>query len=238
MEKKPRLDNGIGFIKLFRKLQDHWLWEEKPFTKGQAWIDILMECNHKQQKVNIGNNLITCNIGESLNSLETWATRWGWNKSKVRRFLKLLKTDTMVDTKPTQQTTHLIVLNYATYSDWRITDESQMNRKRNASETQVTPNNNVKNVKNVKNDKKEDIYTRIEKFKNEINKFVEINTKYKSVEQIFISHWIEKNKSGNKFRYEEQRYFDVGKRLGTFLKNNSKDKNGFSAKPKGKLNYG
>ena len=121
------------------------MWRDRPFTKGQTWIDILLEVNHEPQKVLIKNILIQCDRGESLNSLETWARRWGWSKSKTRRFLNLLKNDTMVELKPTQQTTHLKVLHYNKYQDNRTTDEPQVNRKRNASEPQVKLNNKDNN---------------------------------------------------------------------------------------------
>lgn len=185
----------IGYIKLFRKIQDHWLWKDKPFTKGQAWIDILMECNHTEQKVNIKNQIITCGIGESLNSLETWGKQWSWTKSKVRRFLKLLETDKMIEIirvtsfsetqqfekrhtknpvsqknaqKPTHLTTHLKVLNYSIYANKRNADETQAKRKRNADETQANINNNDKNDNNEKN--VNNVY--YESYKNLANEFL------------------------------------------------------------------
>ena len=145
-----------GFIYLWRNLSKHWLWQDKPFTKGQAWIDILFECNHSEQKVLIKDKLILCKRGESLNSLETWGKRWGWNKSKVRRFLKLLKSDTMVELIPEQKTTHLKVLYYNKYQTKQNASETQVKRKRNASETQVKLNNNDNNDN--KDNNKEKIY--------------------------------------------------------------------------------
>ena len=118
---------------------DHWLWNEKPFTRAQAWIDILLNCNYSPAKKVFSNTIITCNRGESLYSLDTWAKRWGWNKSKTRRFLNLLRTFDMITLKPTHLTTHLTVCNYESYQAERNADETQVKRKRNASETQVTP---------------------------------------------------------------------------------------------------
>lgn len=142
--------NEKGWISLHRRIQKNWVWNEKPFTKGQAWIDILLECNHEDERINIKNELIICKRGESVKCLKTWADRWGWNKSKVRRFLTLLETDTMIERKPTPKTTHLKVINYDTYQNKRNTDETQMKRRRNADETQMTLNNN-KNNKNKTN---------------------------------------------------------------------------------------
>jgi hypothetical protein len=40
-----------GWICLHRQIQDHWLWEDRPFSRGQAWIDLLMLANHEDKKM-------------------------------------------------------------------------------------------------------------------------------------------------------------------------------------------
>lgn len=146
-----------GWISIHRKIQEHWIWKEKrEFSKAEAWIDILFTVNHKSQKVMIKNKLITVNRGESIMALQTWADRWNWNKSKVRRFLNVLKSDDMIDLKNERITTRLKVRNYDSYQEWRNADETQTKRKRNADETQVTPNNNDNNDNNVNNENKRD----------------------------------------------------------------------------------
>lgn len=138
-----------GWISINRKLQNHWLWQEnRPFTKLEAWLDILLTVNHTEQKVMIKNTLYTVERGESIKCLDTWAKRWNWSKSKVRRFFILLKKDSMIVTKNEQKTTRLTVCNYDSYQDARNANETQMKRERNASETQVAPNNNDNNINN------------------------------------------------------------------------------------------
>jgi hypothetical protein len=140
-----------GWIKIHRKILNHWVFKDA--EKYRAWTIILMDVNHSSKKVNIGNLLLTCDRGESLNSLETWVKMFGknWNKSKVRRFFKLLESDSMIVLKSERKTTRLTVCKYDDYQETRNTDETQTKRKRNANETQMTPNKNDKNVKNVKN---------------------------------------------------------------------------------------
>lgn len=36
-----------GWIKLHRKLSDNPLWTCEPFTKGQAWVDLILLANHE-----------------------------------------------------------------------------------------------------------------------------------------------------------------------------------------------
>lgn len=103
----------------------------------------------------LGMTCIVCNYGESLKSLDTWSKRWGWNKSKVRRFLSLCEELEQITVKNETKTTRITVLNYKEYDPKRIAHETQVKRKRNASETQATPDNNDNNVNNAKNVKKE-----------------------------------------------------------------------------------
>ena len=135
-----------GWISLHRKIQDHWLWENKEsYSNIQAWIDILLTVNHTDKKVLIKSTLFDVKRGDSIMSLDTWANRWNWNKSKVRRFLKVLEVDGMIQLKNETQTTRITVCKYDSYQDIGNTNETEVKRKRNGSETQVTPNNNVNN---------------------------------------------------------------------------------------------
>ena len=140
-----------GWIRLYRKTRDNPLWR-KPLHPAMAWIDILMEVQHSEepQKVMLGMQMLTCNQGESLKSLQTWASRWGWSRSKTARFVRLLASERMVVVKSERITTRLSVVNYAHYNDPRNADDTQMECKRNANETQADTDKNVKNEKNEK----------------------------------------------------------------------------------------
>lgn len=144
-----------GWISLHRSIEDHWLYpKNRKFTKYEAWIDILLETNHSDQKVLIKGTLITCKRGESIRSMKEWAKRWNWSKSNVKRFFDLLESDSMIEYKNVQITTHLTVCNYDSYQDSRNATETQVERKRNASGTQTDTNNNVNNSNNANNGNK------------------------------------------------------------------------------------
>ena len=138
-----------GYIKLYRRIMDDALWTARePFTKRCAWVDILLSVNHAEAEVVIGMQQFTVLPGESLNSLDTWAKRWNWNKSAVRRFFVLLQEMGKIEIKNESKTTRLTVCKWGTYQGLRNADETQMKRIRNASETHPTPNKNEKNKKN------------------------------------------------------------------------------------------
>lgn len=148
-----------GWISLHRKLQTNWLWEEKrTFSRAEAWIDILFTVNHKAKKVLIKNTVFKVNRGDSILSLDSWGKRWGWHKSKVRRFFEILQKEGMVITKSEQKTTRLTVCNYDSYQGERNDSETHLKSKRNDSKTSSTPNNNVNN-ENKENNEEENTST-------------------------------------------------------------------------------
>lgn len=129
-----------GWIKLHRSITSHWLYTEKRvYSKFEAWNDILLTVNYSEAKTIIKGKLYCIKRGESILSLDSWASRWNWDKSKVRRFLNLLQNDSMIILKGDSITTHLIVCKYDSYQGERNADETQTKRKRNADETQMTP---------------------------------------------------------------------------------------------------
>lgn len=142
MAKEPEDNQNTGFISIYRSITKHWLFpKNKPLTYFEAWITILLEVNYSDQKVNIGYEVFECKRGESLNSLDTWARLFNWNKSKVRRFFKMLQNDSMIILNNEQKTTRLTVCKYEDYQGTRNKSETKVKRKRHASETQTTPNN-------------------------------------------------------------------------------------------------
>ena len=142
-----------GWIKLHRKIKNHWVFSDAKYFKW--WVTILIDANHKPQKVLIKGDLTECATGQSLRSLQSWADEFGCTKKTVSHFFKLLQKDSMVFTENLKTTTRLTVCNYESY-------QSTVNGDYPGEETDTTPvrkrtlptNKNVKNEKNDKNEKK------------------------------------------------------------------------------------
>ena len=84
-----------GWVKLYRKTKDHWLWGSERRLKW--WLDILLTVNYTDSKVLIRGSLIDCKRGQSIRSLETWAKDWGVSKKTVKDFFLLLQKDNMIE---------------------------------------------------------------------------------------------------------------------------------------------
>lgn len=103
-----------GYIRLHRQIQDCWIWEDK-FSRGQAWVDLLLYANHRDKKVPMRNEIITVKRGQFLTSIRKLAERWGWHRNTVSNFLKLLEKDNMVCIEVSTQYTLITIVNYDIY---------------------------------------------------------------------------------------------------------------------------
>lgn len=148
-----------GWVTINRSLMDNWLWKDKPFSKGQAWIDLIMLCNHEDKKVPHGNKIITVKRGQHLTSLVKLADRWGWDRNKVSRFLNVLESDSMLNQKRTSKDTTVTLVNYDKYQCGEHQNEHEMNIKCASDEHQMNTNNNEKNDNNENNNKKNSRFT-------------------------------------------------------------------------------
>lgn len=110
-----------GWIALHRKIQDHWLWEDKPFSKQAAWVDMLLLANHDDNKFLFGNELIEVKCGSFITSIEKLKHRWGWSNTKVINFLKLLESDEMVTKKSDTKKTVITIVKYSDYASYEKT---------------------------------------------------------------------------------------------------------------------
>jgi hypothetical protein len=138
-------------------MMEHWIYQNSHYFHW--WTDLLMNANFEDKKILIKGNLYDCKRGQSLYSLDTWAKRWKVDKSKVRRFLQLLQNDGMIVIENVSVSTRITICKYECYQDERNADETEVKRKRNADETQMTPTKELKKDKNEKNEK--NIYRKI-----------------------------------------------------------------------------
>ena len=106
-----------GWISLDRAITKHWLWQNEKFTKGQAWIDLLLWAAHTPNKQLIKGTLIHVGRGEQIRSQLTLAKAWNWDRKTVSRFLKLLEKDGMIASRVDHLTSYVSICNYDSFQD-------------------------------------------------------------------------------------------------------------------------
>jgi|Wag4MinimDraft_15_1082655.scaffolds.fasta_scaffold00672_2 DNA replication protein DnaD len=199
-----------GWIKLHRQITEHWLWEEKPFSKGQAWIDLLLQANHQDKKAVIGNDIIEVKRGSFVTSIRKLSERWGWSNTKIKNFLNLLQNDGMISYFSDAKKTVITIENYSLYQDLNDTKTTQKRQTSDTETTQKHTNKNDKNDKNEKNIKNKNL-TEDEEIKIVLEKRRQLEEEKKRKLEEF-----------NKLPKEEQeRYINIAK---NFITNNNKQR--------------
>ena len=105
----------MGWIKLDRNLQRHWIWNKEPFSRGQAWIDLLMSACWREQKQLFKGKIQVQQVGKVYISKSYLATKWHWDRRKVDRFLTTLASDGMIRLECTTDGTVIAIENYEIY---------------------------------------------------------------------------------------------------------------------------
>lgn len=156
---------SIGWIKLHRKILDCFIWQDKPYDKARAWIDLLLLAMHSDKKMLIDDEIVIIRRGEFMTSIVKLADRWGWSRNKVMRYLDMLESEQMLNTKRTTKGTLVSIIKYNVYQIRDMSNETPYETANGT--TDETPNGTTdgttddttdetqkKNNKNIKNDKK------------------------------------------------------------------------------------
>lgn len=104
-----------GWIKLHRKLMDHWIWDNP--EKLKWWLEIILLANHTDKKILNNNQLEVMERGTFHTSELKLAKRWNVSRNTVRKFLSLLESDNMISIKKANNGTTIKVHNYGLYQE-------------------------------------------------------------------------------------------------------------------------
>jgi len=116
------MKQGTNYFVCNRSLFKNPMWYAEKFTKGQAWIDLFGNANHSPGYFEKHGQRVELERGQTGRSIETLAKDWKWSRNKVKRFLKRLVDDSMIDHKTNHLTSVITICNY---------DKFQFNEKTN-----------------------------------------------------------------------------------------------------------
>ena len=144
----------IGWIKLHRQLCEHKLWTCEPFTRGQAWVDLLLLANHEDGFFYLRDHKIEVKRGQVGWSILKLSLRWGWSRSKTTKFVNDLEKEQQVIQQQSKSTSILTIINYEQYQEKEQQSIQQKDNRKTTERQQKDTNKNDKNEENEKNDKK------------------------------------------------------------------------------------
>lgn len=142
-----------GWITLHRKIFDNFLWEDRPFSKGQAWIDLILLANHEDKTTIFDGNVIEVKRSEKITSIRLLSKRWGWSTTKTKKFLEVLQSEKMLTYKSNSKNTVYSIVNYNDYQDFKkYKSNTEVTQKKHRSNTEVTQKKTNNNDNNDNND--------------------------------------------------------------------------------------
>jgi DNA-binding GntR family transcriptional regulator len=106
-----------GYFKIYRKIAQHWVWKDKPFSSGQAWIDLLILAAWKQDKGQFRGVLYDLQPGQMVTSDQSLANRWGWTRKRVRSFLQRLENNEMLNNRRNNRKSIITICKWEDYQD-------------------------------------------------------------------------------------------------------------------------
>lgn len=141
-----------GWIRVDRRLKDHWLWDEKPVTRVHAWLDLLLSVNHSDKNILFDGAKLTVKRGSLVTSVRKLSLQWGWSRDKTLRFLRELEKDGMITRISDARKTTVTIVNYEKfqnpYDSKRTTKKTLTDQRPTTDSSQTihykTMNNNEK----------------------------------------------------------------------------------------------
>ena len=84
-----------GWIKLHRKLLDHWSASEPEMLA--TWVRLLLEANHQDAKKMFNGSLIDVGRGQLIFGYNAFEKKSGVTKKKLERYMKLFEQEGMLE---------------------------------------------------------------------------------------------------------------------------------------------
>lgn len=175
-------DLGKGYIYLMRSLQDHWLWQDKPVAKGQAWVDMLLWASHRDREAPAIEGFVQIKKGEFIRTQRQMGDKWGWSKNKVKRFLEVLQKADMIRLKSGTKTTHVYICQYETYRDMVLKNGPRTDQRRTKNGPRTDHNNKLEVIKEIKSNNKS---AKVKPYADRVSDY------FNSIDQTLISTWKE-----------------------------------------------
>lgn len=128
-----------GYVSIHRCLHKEPIWLAEPFSRAQAWIDLIMLANYKAGYIRIKGERVDLQRGECGWSKLKLSKRWKWSRGKTERFLNELKNDQWIELKTGHRTTVIKILEYNDFQTSQ--DKRQDNRRGNKQDNRQDTNN-------------------------------------------------------------------------------------------------
>lgn len=114
---------ATGYIKLYRSSLNDPLYLKEPFTKWQAWCDLILLAYFAPSEFFVRGIRVKAKRGCVYKGVLELAERWKWSRGKVERFISYLVSDKRVSVQKSNVISCISIINYEKYQQNRSTNE-------------------------------------------------------------------------------------------------------------------
>jgi len=144
-----------GWIKLHRQIFDNPVWYTEKFTRGQAWVDLLLLANYAPDDLFVRGIDVPLKRGDVGRSIVTLKNRWKWSQTKVKNYLNWLEKRGQIVQQKNNVTSVFSIVNYEMYQSTGEQNELQTGEQKYSRSTaevqQKYPNKKVNKKENKNN---------------------------------------------------------------------------------------
>ena len=105
----------MSWLKLHRQIRDSDLWLSEPFSRGQAWVDLLALANYRDGSIRVRGQRIAIPVGSVGMSVVKLAERWQWSRGKTIRFLNELEMEQQIVQQKNNLSSVIAITNWDQY---------------------------------------------------------------------------------------------------------------------------
>ncbi len=106
-----------GWVKIYRDVSEDEIWLKKPYSWGQAWVDLIMTAKFRDEYETSRNRTFIVKRGQLLTSISRLAERWGWGKKSVINYLGELRQSKKIRIKQDDFGSLITIRNYDKYQN-------------------------------------------------------------------------------------------------------------------------
>jgi hypothetical protein len=108
-----------GTLRISRELVNHPVLDGGQFDKRSAWLWLLSEASWAARRKTVNNISLDLMRGELATSDRHLAAQWGWDKSRVRRFLDKLSAEHMIERRIARGRVVITVIRIVNFEHWQ-----------------------------------------------------------------------------------------------------------------------
>ena len=108
-------DDNKTYIKLYRKVMDNAIFLELPYDRWHAFEFLLLKARRFPTVTILKGKPIKLEVGQLICGEDKLASKWGWSRGKVKRYLDMLENLGMIKKNGTPYGTLITVENYTKY---------------------------------------------------------------------------------------------------------------------------